>query len=337
MLMLITYCMLKELNIKGFWKIITILIIAIHPTFIILSGSINNDILLVMMTFICLLYLIKWYKEPNIKNTIILAFITALVALTKISGTIIAIPIMYIFINRFFKDYFKEKDKQEIKKYALKFLIFGIISLGLGLMYSIRNKILFDQSIFFVPTPGSVLYCGDKTLLQRLTIFSNEWKNVYCNPYDDCNIIAYLIKCSLFGEFNIKENTNKIIMISMIILNTLIIAITIISLVKILYNRIKTIKNKEIDITDNTILINMFIMFYAIEIVMYMFANIKEPYGCTMDFRYIVPTILLGMIFTIENSVDKSKLYCKIIGIIIILFAILSTIFELTYMSHLIL
>lgn len=324
MIILITYSILEELNIKNCYKILAILVIAIHPTFIILSGSINNDILLIMLTSLVLLYLIKWNKNTSIKNTIILAILTALVALTKISGTIVAIPILYVFINKLIKDFYKEKDVKIIKKYIFKFMIFGIISLGLGLSYSIRNKILFNQSIFYVPVPGLALYCGDNSLINRLNIFSDEWKNIYCNPFEDSNIIIYLIKSSLFGEYSIKGNTGKIVSILMIIFNIAIILITLISIIKV-------IKDKR---QEDSISFNMLLIFYITEIVMYMYGNITMPYGCTMDFRYIVPTILIGMIFIVKDiSKEKKNLYYKLINSTIILFAMLSVIFELTYMK----
>ena len=129
MIILITYSILKEINIKDVYKIFVMLIIAVHPTFIILSGSINNDILVTMLTFLDFLYIIKWDKNPSFKNTIILAIFTALTALTKISGTIIAVPIIYIFLNKFIEEIVKGKNKQNIKNYIIKFAIFGIISI----------------------------------------------------------------------------------------------------------------------------------------------------------------------------------------------------------------
>lgn len=323
-IMLITYCILKELNIKDNLKIIIMIIIATHPTFIILSGSINNDILLVMLTFLGLLYLIKWYKNSGIKNTVILAIITALIALTKISGTIIAVPIMYIFIEKFFEDYFKEKDNKVIKKYIFKFAIFAIISMGVGLSYSIRNMFLFGQGIFAVPKAGVALYCGDRNLLDRLNIFSYEWKNIFCNPLEDCNIIAYLIKSSLFGEYSMSNIHGKIIATIMLIINIAIIIISIISLIKILSKK------------EKKVILNIFIIFYITEIIMYLYSNLSMPYGCTMDFRYIVPTIVLGSIFIVHNMNEKSKIYNRIVKSTIIIFSILSVIFELTYMTEII-
>ena len=319
-IIVISYFILKELNIGDKLKLLIITIISVHPTFIILSGSINNDILMIMLTFFGVLYLIKWYKNSSMKNTIILAITTGLIALTKISGTIIAIPILYIFIDKLFMDYFKEKDKKVIKRYILKFLVFGVIALGIGLSYSVRNLLLFNQSIFYVPKAGQAVYCGDRSWLDRFTLFSKEWLNVFSYPVDDCNIWAYLIKSSLFGEYHL-ENIN-LISIFMLILNVVIIIVNLICLVKLVFTKGKSTE------------IKMIILFYCTEILMFLYSNIKMPYACTMDFRYIVPTILFGMIFIAEGI--KCTKCERVVATSIYLFAILSIVFEVIYMQNLI-
>lgn len=323
MILLITYSILKEIGIKDKWKNLIMILVAVHPTFILLAGSINNDILLILLTFLGLLYLIKWHKNPNMKNTIILAIITAMIALTKISGTIIAIPILYIFIQRFLKDYTKEKNLKTIKRYGLKFGIFGIISLGLGLSYSMRNLVEFGQSIFYVPLPGSGLYCGNRSLFSRFSPFSSEWKTIFCTPFEDGNVIVYLVKSSLFGEYHLENEVGKVISSLLLIVNIAVIFMSLVTLI-----RLWSKKNK-------SVLLNLFLLFWGIEMMMYLYSNLSMPYGCTMDFRYIVPTILFGGLFIVEDEKNQTKLYEKIVNITTIIFAILSILFELTYMSQL--
>ena len=319
-IIIISYFILKELGIEDKLKLLVITIIAVHPTFIILSGSINNDILMIMFTFFGILYLIKWYQNSSMKNTIILAITTGLIALTKISGTIIAVPILYIFIDKFWKDYFNEESKKVVvKKYILKFLVFGIIALGIGLSFSIRNLILFNQSIFYVPKAGQAVYCGDRSLLDRFTLFSKEWLKVFAYPTEDCNVWSYVIRSSIFGEYHL-ENIN-VISASLLILNTTIIIISLIYLIKLLVTKGKTME------------IKMIIVFWITQILMFLYSNITMPYACTMDFRYIVPTIMFGMIFIVE-AIKETK-YERAVSSVLYAFAIVSVIFELTYMQNL--
>lgn len=323
LIMIITYCILRELKIEDKFKILIMAVISAHPTFILLSGSINNDILMIMFTFFSLLYLIKWNKNPDIKNTIILAFSVALGALSKISSTIIAVPIIYVFINRFIKDYSEKSDyKKIIKDYATKFIIFGIIALGIGLLFSARNMVKFGQSIFYVPNPSMAVYRGYKKWFDRVNIFSDEWLKTYCHPFRDCNIFAYVIKSSLFGEFNADNFESFALENSLLVCNIILIVFSIIALLKIMIKK----ENKD----EN---IKMFIIFWITEIIMFAYGNITKPYACTMDFRYIVPTILTGMIF-ISTALKNSKQFnYKIALSVTILFVILSMSFVLTDMS----
>ncbi len=43
-------------------------LLAFHPAFIILSGSINNDMLTVMLMTYAMLYLMRWYRSPSFKK-----------------------------------------------------------------------------------------------------------------------------------------------------------------------------------------------------------------------------------------------------------------------------
>ena len=69
----ICYKILKELGIKGKGLVISFTLICLHPTMILFSGSINNDILCLMLEVAAILATIKWYKKSSMKNIIIIA------------------------------------------------------------------------------------------------------------------------------------------------------------------------------------------------------------------------------------------------------------------------
>ena len=105
-----------KLNNKSRYLIDTIF--AVHPTMIYLSGSINNDCLLLLLESLIILLLINFYENQTWKNTIYLAIITGLCVMTKINGAVMAIPILYVFIERFV--YILKNKKKALKSYILR-------------------------------------------------------------------------------------------------------------------------------------------------------------------------------------------------------------------------
>lgn len=83
LIVLVTYEIMKKIKMKEIYKLLIVALIAVHPTFIILSGVINNDILMILLTFIIILYLLKWNEQANLKNTIILAVTTRIMCNDK--------------------------------------------------------------------------------------------------------------------------------------------------------------------------------------------------------------------------------------------------------------
>lgn len=317
LIMLIAYRIVEKIELKSIYKIFIMAVMAFHPTFIILAGSINNDILMILLSFYIMLYLIKWNEKPNIKNTIILALITGCCVMTKISGAIMAVPIMYTFIKKIIEIYKIEKKK--LLGLFGKFILFGIISLSLGLWHPIRNLILFNQPLGGVLLPAEGLYLGQYSTIQRfLSIsFRQIFGSIYCMIPGDYNIFAYIVKCSILGEFTYSNNISIYVTFFKII-NLIMIFITIISTFIL---SAKKKKNESNSFITKIILITSFV-----NILSYYSFNIQYPYICTMDFRYIVPTIFTGITticLVLENFI-KNNIIKEITEYIITLFCIFS-------------
>ena len=188
--------LLRELKIKSKYNILILTLMAFHPTFIILSGNINNDMLSILLIFYTIYRLIKWYKKNNILNIIILALSTGFAVMAKTSGAIVSLPIIYIFILQFYREIKNEKQKgKTIIKYLKLYFIFGIISLSIGLCYHIRNYILFNQPILYVLDINmQELYVGNYSLIERFGIISKEIFYMYADPWSNYNIPTYLLK-----------------------------------------------------------------------------------------------------------------------------------------------
>ena len=316
LLLIVINKILKELKIKDKYKNLILVIMAFHPTFTILSGSINNDMLSILLIFCTLYELIKWYKKSDMVNTIILAIVTGLAVMAKTSGAIVSLPIMYIFLLQFYRA-IKKGDKRKIWQYIGMYCVFGIISLSLGLWYPIRNYILFKQPILYVmDSNNQKLYVGDKSLLSRFVPFSKELLIQYADPYEHYNIPTFLIKSSLFGEWTWTTSyICKYIYVFALFANIAIIVFSIVAIIR------EMTSNRKRDLIYR----NIFLILYFFNIISFISMNIKLPYGCSMDFRYIVPTIFIGIYFIglqlrkIQNEAKNKLIYRTLMQISIVL------------------
>lgn len=314
LIILVMNMIFKEFNFSNKIKLILNIVLALHPTLIILAGSINNDELCALLTLVAALFLIKWYKSDSLKDLIILAISTGLSVMTKTSGGLIAFPITYIFIKKLFKELNESKNQSIIiKKNLCIYVLFGCISLPIGLWYPIRNNILFGQPILYVMDPHNAdLYVGNCSFLERFLPFSSEIGAMYCDPWTHCNIPIYLLKCSLYGEYSwIVGGIYNILYYSTIIINIFFILYILYCVIK---NSIK--KSEE----NNELKISLVVLF-LINLFSYLSINIELPYGCTMDFRYIIPTLFVGFLFigfelkNIEKSKYKNIVYYIVGGL----------------------
>ena len=284
-IMVIACKIFYEIGLKGRALFIAAGIMAVHPTFLILGGSLNNDVLSVMFIAIALLYCIKWYKSPTFKNIIVIALAIGLGMMTKLSAGTIAIVIGAVFLIKWLN---QPKFYKQGKFYA-QFAVFAAICFPLALWHPIFNYLRFDQPIGYVPATGLPDLSESHTLLERFLFidFKELTSNAYCLPWENYNLPAYTIKCSVFGEFSFSQEFN--FQAGLLLIFNIIVIIS--SLAAMIYVLIKD-KNK------NRRFFN-WIMFavWAIQIISFIIFNISLPYGCTMDFRYIVPTLITGAYF----------------------------------------
>lgn len=322
---IITNKICDAVEMKKKYRNIVVAIVSFLPSFYLLAGRVNNDSLVIFFMTCSILYTIYWLKNQSWKNTILLALIYGFGMMTKVSFGVYALFTGVIMINVLAMK-FHEKS---FKGLLLKFGVFGFISFPLGLWYSIRNYIMFNQPISYVPklSETSDIYCGNYPFFQRFVFpsFSNLLSSPYAHPFEDYNYPAYLIKTSVFGEFTFNQQG----FIPTILLFTNLVLV-ILSVIAFLYIIFLSNRNDEI----RYMLTGLWALVYISSIKF----NLSYPFGCTMDFRYIVPTAILGAIFigsVYEELMEKSfesqsllitfkELYIKITKASVILFGIFS-------------
>ncbi len=127
------YRILKELNIQKMLKSL-LLFVGLSPAIVIMSGSLNNDILSIMLSTMAIFYCIKWYKTDSLKDLIKIAFTISFAIMTKISSALIAVAIACVFLAKVIQN------RKDIIKYIKYFSLFALISFAYRIMVSYKKS-----------------------------------------------------------------------------------------------------------------------------------------------------------------------------------------------------
>ena len=286
MTMLAGYSICRICRIRGNTLCFCAMLLAFHPSFFILAGSINNDILMILLSMYAVVFLMKWYGAPSIKYAFICGLFCGLAMCTKVSAALIAVVAAITVVIKYIGDRHSGNNSLPLGKAALQTLCFLAVLLPLGLWHPIRNYILFEQPLGYVaPIPvTSGLYTGDVSFVKRLILpFSTENFGIYVDVWKEYNVWHYLLRNSLFGEYNFGKEGIAVFAVAA---NFVLITASIAALVHILVRR-----------SFKTERLMPLIVMYFVQLAFFIYFNIRYPFGCTMDFRYIVPLLFCKTAF----------------------------------------
>lgn len=287
------YKLLDELEIDNKNKIIPLLLYAFYPIFVFLSGSINNDELVIMFSILVLLYLVKWEKNPNIFNTVIIATFLGLGLMTKTSIAVMIIPAVYVYFKTLAK--FVNENKS-IKKLLIELLVFTIISGIFGLWFQIRS-LMNNLNTLGIIQPYETLYIGNQSIWNRFGLF-----NIF--QMSNVNIWNYFIYSSINLGILYRNN----------ICDKILALLAVILIINSIYYLIKN-KNK------------MLIITYISWWLSYIILNLQMPYICSMNARYMLIPISINILQigkglqTEKNKFMKTQVYIS--SILFIVFSVL--------------
>lgn len=317
---------INEFNVSNKAKLVGYIFMIFFPRLVQLSAQENNDAICVMFSFIAILYSIRYWKDKSWSNLIVIAISIGLAMMSKLSGATICLTTAFIFVYEFIKDCIS-KDKKKIGLTILKYVVFLAICAPIGLWFQVYAKIRFDQNIGFVFNKlNHNLYTGDHNFFERfINLFdiSDMTQSMYCLPFENYNTFGYLVKCSIFGEFSYWQGEG--FGVTSVIANYFFILSSLALAVFFLIKTRKTMFKEKV----------IFISIFAVQYLSYLYFNIKMPYGCTMDFRYIVPIIIsFGILLTLSyDTFKKNDFYGVFYKIALCLGAIFLATSSLFYMT----
>ena len=94
---ILSYKIFKEFSLKRWGLLIPFAIVCFHPSLILLSGSINNDMLCLTFMMASILMAIRWYKNPRIRTILPVALCIGLAMMSKFSGALVAPAVAFLF------------------------------------------------------------------------------------------------------------------------------------------------------------------------------------------------------------------------------------------------
>lgn len=322
--LIVIYYILKEFNLKKYVSNLIFAFMCFQPVLTMMAGTSNNDNLSYLFFFLALLFAIKWFKNPSFISIILMALSIGLGMITKLSIGFIALLIGPMMIYKFIEAI---KNKQ-YKLMMIQFVVFAIIVFPLGLSYAIRNLVLFKQSFTYILSFGEDSWLRDviktKNFYQRFLSFPLSQfvtqRGIF-HDYQEYNIWVDLLKTSTYEEFG-YVNTSHIFAGIMLISNALIY---ISGIASIIYIVIMLFKRKY---KENIFLTIISLSLTILALGSYISLNIKMPFSCTSNFRYISYLAFSGIsLIVLALQHLNIKKITQIFSILIGIFGLFTTIF----------
>lgn len=280
---------MNELNISDRAQLIPLMITAVYPNHCLTAGRLNNDSMAFMFMTLSLYFTLKWHHEQKIGYIIGIAVSIGCAMMSKLNGALMAFISGPVMLYHFIKT-IRTKDKAKIKNIIVQFAVFAVIVFPLGMWYSIRNYILFDQPLNYVLNFGenNPLYRGKESFAARwLDInFFGWFTHPWFSTADDINVWEAFIKSAMHGEFS----WTNIPWIFLTYCDYAHAALLIIALASVIFTIAKdkglTREQKYIPLLLWVLTMGSYIKF-----------NIDFPFSSTADFRYMLMWQLAEVFF----------------------------------------
>ncbi|MBQ7064631.1 MAG: glycosyltransferase family 39 protein [Firmicutes bacterium] len=279
---------LRELGLSGRGMLIALLVFCLHPYFVFLSGSVNNDTLSITFMLLVMLYTLRWAKQPTMKNIVLLALWIGLGMSTKLSVAYLAPAAALVFLYKLIKT------KDWVRTLLPQFAVFAVICIPLGIWWYVRCYVRFGLPIGYVPalSATSSQYLGGKySVLQRFFDWSGEsFRYLYISygkegaKYLEHNIPLAFLKSAVFEEQTLIRYNPLVKPVSAALFagQAGLVICSVIGMIRGIRRQ---------DVLTRLALIPT----YALVMLSGIAFCFGYPHVCTQSFRYIVPTLFIGI------------------------------------------
>ena len=289
---------------------------AFHPRMMVLGGSVNNDILALLLLLTTIWRVLVWIREKTFGNIILIALALGFGMISKLNTAITAFSISLIFLIHFIQ-VVRAGDKKAIGNVVLQYVVFGVISIPIGLSYIVRNLVLFGEKPG-IPSPAlipneSVMYTGEYSVWSIIGIPSIADLHVEF-PFHPLSAAAIhntwviLFQTGLFAEGYPTGISDFLLAFAQLAYVASIIAGVLATIVFIAgYLKKLVVEARAKEPVLNTTFLAFTYIFMLLSFCLYVF---KYPYTCSSDFRYMTASLVftsLGIVYASEEG--KGKLF----------------------------
>ena len=316
--------------------------VVFYPRHIQFAGMLNNDAVAYMLSVLALYFALKWWKDgKSLVYILLCGLAVGLGMMTKLSSATICLPIAGIFIYEFIRTLLKKDKALPLWKMVVQYGVFLCVCAPIGLWFQVYASIRFDQPLGFVfSNLNKKLYTGNYSLWDRFGIafdLSEYFGSLYCIPFEgNYNLFNYALRSSIFGEFTYTQGTGwGAVSVLFAYLGVAFLQIGAIWSVVLWWKNRKDengFLRKDSPANHQDVL--FILLLVASQVLSEMYFYVKMPYGCTMDFRYIMPLILglalsVGLVrkVLLSSGRETAVRFCTLFDIIIGAFLISSVLF----------
>ena len=316
--------------------------VVFYPRHVQFAGMLNNDALAYMLSTLALYFALKWWKGKRSLTYILLCGLAVgLGMMAKLSSATICLPIAGIFIYEFVRTLLKKEGALKLWQMVVQYGGFLCICAPIGLWFQVYAGIRFDQPLGFVfSNLNQKLYTGHHSVWGRFGIafdLSEYLSSLYCRPFEgNYNLFNYALRSSIFGEFTYTQGDGwGVVSVLFAYMGVAFLAIGAIWCVVLWWKNRKdenSFLRKNAPVNHKDLLFAVLLV--ASQVLSEIYFYIKMPYGCTMDFRYIMPLIFglalsVGFIQKIltASGGERAIQFCTALYIIVGAFLISSTLF----------